>query len=149
MQDILVGLKKLPKAELISFSKAFKKYVKVLGFRNPMRAPIPLQVNALVSAFEEKDEVVPFTLSTWTKLRIDLSEKVKAWLESEGWKDLAMAREYEETEGFLAKWPKKLTFDKLVKKFNKDNPDTAFERDELILMVLWISGQLPKDQSDI
>jgi hypothetical protein len=149
LQDILIGLKDLSKAEQIAFSKLFNKHVKVLGFRDPMRAPLPLRVNALVKVFEEKDEVVPFTLSTWTKLKSDLAEKVKSWLTSEGWKDLAMEREYEETEGFLAKWPKKLTFEKLVKKFKKDNPDMTFDRDELILMVLWISGQLPEDQSNI
>ncbi len=149
MHEVLAGLKELPKDEQISFSKSYKKFVKVLGFRDPMRAPLPLRVNALVSAFEDKDEVVPFTLSTWMKIKPDLAETVRAWLEAEGWKDLAMEREYEEIEGFLAKWPKKLTIDKLVKKFQKDNPDVSFERDELILMVLWISGQLPKDQPNI
>jgi hypothetical protein len=149
MQEVLTGLNNLSKAEQISFSKSFRKHVKVLGFRDPMRAPLMLRVNALVSGFEEKDEVVPFALSTWTKLNADFAEKVKAWLDSEGWKDLAMEREYEETKGFLAEWPNKLTFDKLVKKFKKENPDVSFERDDLILMVLWISGQLPKEQSNI
>jgi len=149
LNNILIGVKKMPKDEQISFSKFFKKFVNVLGFRDPTRAPLPLRVNAYVSAFEDKDEVVPFTLSTWTKLNPEFAEKVKTWLETEGWKDLTLERDYDETEGFLVKWPKKLTADKIVKKFKKDNPGVEFTRDDLILMVLWISGQLPKDQSDI
>ena len=70
-------------------------------------------------------------------------------MEEEGWKDLSLERTFEEGEGFLSKWPKKMTFDKLVKKYQKANPDDKASRDDLILMVLWISGQLPKDQSDI
>jgi hypothetical protein len=149
LENIMNNLKNLSKPEQISFSKSFKKFVQVLGFRDPMRAPMQLKVNALVSAFEEKDEVVPFTLSTWTKLNSDFANIVKEWLDSEGWKDLALERDYDENQGFLAQWPKNLTFDKLVIKFKKDNPGVEFDRNDLILMVLWISGQLPKDQSDI
>lgn len=149
LTDILNCVKNLPKGEQISFAQFFKRYVNVLGFRDSTRAPLPMRVNAYISAFEDKDEVVPFTLSTWVKLNSEFAEKVKTWLEAEGWKDLAQEREYDETEGFLVKWQKKLTADKIVKKFQKDNPDVEFSRDDLILMVLWISGQLPKDQSVI
>jgi hypothetical protein len=147
--NTIKGAAKLKKEEQIDFIKFFKKNVNVLGFRDPTRAPMQLRVNAFASAFEEKDDVIPFTLSTWAEVNKKLAKKVKKWLEEEGWKDLALERTFVEGEGFLVKWPKKLTFDKLVKKYQKTNPDEKFERDDLILMVLWISGQLPKDQSDI
>ncbi len=149
MRDILTGVKKLPKQDQINFSRFMRQYVTILGFRDPSRAPLPLQVNALMKAFEEKDEVVPVTLSVWAKIHKKLAKQVKDWLDGEGWKDLATEREYEEDGGFAADWPKKLTFDKLVKDFQKAAPDAKFDRDDLILMVLWVSGKLPKDQSDI
>jgi hypothetical protein len=149
MGNILSGVKKLPKQDQIDFSRFMRKYVNILGFRDPSRAPLPLQINALTKSFEEKDEVIPVTLSVWAKINKKLAKQVKAWLDDEGWKDLESERAYEEGDGFMADWPKKLTFDKLVKNFQKANPDAKFDRDDLILMVLWISGKLPKDQSDI
>lgn len=145
LKEILEGIDKLSKDDQIAFTRFFRKYVNVLGFRNPTRAPFTLQVNAYVSAFEEKDEVIPFSLSTWTKLNLDFAEIVKDWLEAEGWKDLALERTFEESEGFILDWPEKLTFDALVSQFKKSNPDVDFDRDDLILMVLWIAGKLPKE----
>lgn len=148
LESILQNINKLHKDDQIAFSNQFKKYVNVLGFRNPVRAPLPLQVNAYASAFEEKEEIVPFTLSIWTKLNQDFANQVKNWLDAEGWQDLSLERTFEDSEGFINDWPKKLTLDKLVKKFEKDNPDMTFSRDDLILMVMWVSGQLPPDQQE-
>lgn len=149
IESILKGKDKLPKEDQIEFANFIKQYVNVLGFRNPTRAPLPLQVNAYASAFEQKEEVIPLTLSIWTKLNADFAKIVKSWLETEGWENLALERKFNETEGFVNEWPKKLPFDKLVKTFTKGNPDLEFSRDDLILMVIWISGQLPSEQSDI
>ncbi|MCB2202982.1 hypothetical protein KQH56_03155 [bacterium] len=149
MSDVVTGVKKLPKQDQIDFSRFLRKYVNILGFRDPARAPQPLQVKSLTNAFEEKDEVIPVTLSIWAKVNKKLAKQVKSWLKDEGWEDLETERSYEETDGFTADWPKKMTFDKLVKDFKKANPDFKFDRDDLILMVLWVSGKLPKDQSDI
>lgn len=149
LKNILIGIKKAPKADQINFSKFLKQEVNVLGFRDPTRAPLTLQVRALATAFEGKEEVIPVTLNTWTKLNKKLADSVKEWLESEGWQDLSLEREYEENGGFKAEWPKKVTFEKLVEKFQKDHPAEKVDRDDLILMVLWISGQLPKDQAEI
>lgn len=147
IQFVLSNKQQLSKEEQISFTKSFNQYVNVLGFRNPSRAPQPLQINAYATAFEDKDEVVPFTLSTWAKLRPELTSNVITWLESEGWKDLAHVRDYQEDGGFLSEWPKKIKFDKLVKDFNKAYPDGDFSRDDIILMVFWVSGKLPEDSS--
>lgn len=139
----------LPKADQIEFANHFKKHVKILGFRKINRAPEALQLKAYLPAFEEKDEVVIFTLSTWTKIKRDFAETVKSWLESQGWENLALERTYEESEGFLKKWPEGLTFDTLVENFQKAHSDLDFNRDDLILMVMWISGQLPEAQSKL
>ena len=65
-----------------------RKYVTVLGFRDPSRAPLTLQINALAKAFEEKDEVVPYILSIWAKVNKKLAGEVKDWLSEQGLKDL-------------------------------------------------------------
>jgi hypothetical protein len=146
---ILKNKDKLPKEELIILNNLFKQYVNVLGFRNPVRAPLPLQIKAYASAFEQKDEVIPSSLSAWAKINLDFAEQVKSWLETEGWNDLALERRYTEGEGFINDWPEKFSFDQLEKKFKKANPSTDYNRDDLILMVIWISGRLPKEQTDI
>lgn len=149
LENILKQRDKLSKEEQITFSKLFKQNVKVLGFRNPLLAPLSLQVNAYASAFEEKEEVILFTLSTWAKINIEFAEKIRSWLEKENWEGLALERTYDESEGFLNEWPDKLTFDKLTKKYEKDHPGEEFNRDDLILMVLWVSGQLPQEDSQL
>jgi hypothetical protein len=143
--NILTKVKKLPKKDQIDFNQFMRKHINVLGFRDSSRAPLPLQVNALIKAFEEKDEVVPYMLSVWAKINKKFAKEVKSWLAEEGWKDLATTREFNEESGFIEDWPKKLTFDKLVKDYQKANPDAKFERDDLVLMVLWISGKLPPE----
>lgn len=146
---VLQEYRQLPKEKARSFVTQFREHVNILGFRNTIKAPISLQVNALASAFEEKNEVVPFTLSTWTLVRSSLAAEVKSWLKSEGWKGLSVDREFNDTEGFLSDWPKKLTFGKIIKDFKKTKPDVEFENDDLILMVIWISGKLPPDDSEL
>lgn len=146
---ILNNKEKLSKEDQIEFNKFFNQYITVLGFRNPLRAPLSLQIKAYANAFEEKEEVVPFTLSTWTKLNSKFAKKVLNWLKEQSWKDLELEREYSESGGFIQNWPKKLKFDKFVKDFETANPNLKFDRDDLILMMLWISGKLPEDQSAI
>jgi len=144
-KNILEGVGNLKKEEQIGFSQNFRKYVSVLGFRNPLRAPLSLQVNAYASVFEEKEEVIPFSLTTWAKVNNDLADEVQGWLESEGWEDLALARDFEEDSGFVADWPDDISFDQVEENFQKAHPDFEFDRDDLILMVLWIAGKLPKE----
>lgn len=144
--SILEGLKGLSKEEQIVFNSQFKKFVTVLGFRNPVRAPLSLQINAFASAFEAKEELVPITLTTWAKLNSSFSEKVKSWLKAEGWDNLKTKRNYVHNEGFILDWPEDLTFDQINENFKKANPGLEYNQNDLILMVLWISGRLPKSQ---
>ena len=148
-KEILESIKTFSREDQTAFSQLFRKFVTVLGFRNPVRAPLSLQINAYSDAFEEKDEVIPLTLSLWTKLKPDFATQVKDWLESEDWNNLALERVFSEDDGFILGWPNKLTFDKLVEKYQKAYPDDTFDRDDLILMVLWISGNLPEEQSEL
>lgn len=145
LASVITGVKKLPKQDQIAFSQFLKKHVSVLGFRDPSRAPLSLQVKALAKVFEEKDEVVPVVLSFWTKVNKKLVKPVKTWLEAEGFKDLATERDFEEGAGFIADWPKKMAFDKMVKKFQKENAEVKMGQDDLILLSLWLTGQLPND----
>jgi len=145
LESVLNGYNKLSKEKQIAFVKLFRQHVNVLGFRNAIRAPLSLQIKAYSSAFEEKNEVVPFTLSTWVELNSSLASEVEDWLDAEGIEVLDRDRGFIETEGFLTDWPKKLTFDKLVKNFEKAKPNVKHNRDDLILMVLWISGKLPPE----
>ena len=105
--EVLSKVGKLPKQDQINFSHFMRKHITVLGFRDSSRAPLQLQINALVKAFEEKDEVVPFVLSIWAKINKKFAKEVKTWLDGEGWKGLATEREFDEEAGFTEDWPKK------------------------------------------
>ena len=145
LENILKNINQLPKEDQISFGQSFREHVSILGFRNPMRAPLPLKVNAYVRAFEDMDEVIPFTLSTWTKIKRDFAAKVKAWLEAEGWTELKYERDFNETEGFVNEWPDSLSFEDLIKKFENTHSELDYEDDDLLLMTFWISGKLPDE----
>jgi len=149
LRKILDEKNNLSKENQIALDRLFRQEISVLGFRDPTRAPLPLRLNAYLTAFEEKDEVIPLTLSIWTQLNLDLAKEVKDWLDSEGWENLAFEHQYNESEGFQKQWPEELTFDKLIEKFKESHPDHEISREEIILLVLWISGQLPTDQSVI
>lgn len=141
---ILKNAKSLPKEDQIEFNSHFNKYVKILGFRNPLRAPLSLQINGLTTAFEEKEEIIPKVLTTWTILNSPFSKIVSSWLEAEGWNNLKFKRIYSPEEGFIADWPKNFSFDQLDENFKKANPELKYEKNDLILMALWLSGKLPK-----
>ncbi len=98
IRQVLMGYSELPKEKVISFVNQFREHVTILGFRNVVKAPLSLQINAYASAFEEKNEVVPFTLSSWAHLNTSLASEVEAWLQAEGWKDLSVYREFTDTE---------------------------------------------------
>ena len=149
LEFILKNINKLPKANQIAFSNAFKEYVNILGFRNPTRAPLQLQVNAYATAFEDKDEVIPFTLSTWAKINDQLAGEVKSWLDSEGWKDLSEEKTFEESKGFLHDWPDNLSVEELTEKFLKAHPKLDVNEEDLTLMILWIFGRLPDEETGL
>lgn len=149
LENILNNKEKLSKENQISFAKQFRQHINVLGFRNPLLAPLPLQVRAYASAFEEKDDVIPFTLSSWAQINAGFAEKVRSWMEKQNWNVLPLERHFNESEGFINEWPNKMTFEKLTKKYKKDHPDDEINQDDLILMVIWISGQLPPEDSQL
>lgn len=143
VKQILSNLKMLSKEDQKKFNQLFRKYVTVLGFRNPLHAPQPLQIKAYATAFEDKEEVIPFTLSTWAKVQEDLANKVMDWLKAEKWEDLALYREFDDSLGFKNDWPENLELDTLVAKFQEKYPDIEATKDDLSLMLLWVSGRLP------
>lgn len=144
IKDILEGLGSLSKEEQNQFTRFIRRNISILGFRNPARAPQSLQINAYKSAFVKNEDVIPFTLATWAKIKSDLAQKVKTWLESEGWNTHSLERPLDEMIGFTAAWPNNLTFEEIEEKFKQAQPEVEYQRDDLILMVLWISGTLPK-----
>lgn len=143
LEQVLTNLKNLSKETQGEFNQLFKKYVPVLGFRNPLHAPRPLQVKAYANAFEEKDEIIPFTLSTWANINDNLARAVLDWLESENWDDLELHRSYENSMGFTNKWPEDQSLESIAEKFQDSHPDLESSKDAIMLMLLWVSGRLP------
>jgi len=143
LEQILRNIRNLPKETQIEFTQVFKKFVTVLGFRNPLHAPLPLQIKAFANAFEEKEEIIPFTLSAWATLNNELANGVFDWLKSKKWTDLEKNRGYEDSLGFSNDWPESQPLESISKKFEESNPKIQSTDDEIMLMILWISGRLP------
>ncbi len=145
LKRILQEINTLPKPDQINFVKEFKKYVKINGFRNPTMAPLAIRVMNYADAFEEKNEVIPFTFSTWTKTHPAFSEAVQKQLESLGFDNLLLQRKYEENKGFLPNWPQDLSTEAFLEKFHSANPKIDFDENAIIAMAAWISGKLPEE----
>ncbi len=144
LSQMIANLRQLPKEIQIKFFAAYRKYIKINGFRNPVMAPLPFQVNALAEAFEKEDEVIPFTLSTLTKTMPELAKKIQTFMHNEKWGDTKLERPFVEGEGFALGWPKKMTTETFLKKFSKSYPDIEESEHAVLLLAIWISGRIPE-----
>jgi hypothetical protein len=144
LSQMFAKLKQLPKDIQIKFFAAYRKYIKINGFRNPVMAPLPFQVNALADAFEKEDEVIPFTLSTLTKTMPELAKSLQTFMDNDKWGETKLERPFVEGEGFASGWPKKMTTETFLKKFSKSYPNVEAPELAVLLLAIWISGRIPE-----
>jgi len=125
------------------FRQAIKEFVKISGFRNPLAAPLALQVRAMESPFEKESRFVKAILSSWADINSDLQAKVQAVLHELGFEPNVQAPLYPDPENaFAVGWPEDLSFEKLAD-LVKQKTETDASSNEISLMTVWLTGRLP------
>ena len=120
-----------------------RKYAKVAGFRNSVKAPISLKSVALVKPFSKQPDLVAAILSAWSAANNELQIGVFELLTDKEWKILPIKAERTKLPGFLTKWPIEDDYEGIYQVFVETNPNTQVSIDETSLMAIWLSGRLP------
>ena len=131
-----------------SIDRLTKKFVKVPGFRNSVKAPTTVKAVAMVKPFEKNPDLVAAILNAWAESKSVLRQQVFDLLTSRDWKLFPIDFNRTKLPGFLTRWPAEDDFEVLYESFTAANPDNEASIDEVSLMAVWLSGRLPIEKID-
>lgn len=143
IRSVLIALPDLPDSLRHPIDKLTGKLVKIPGFRNSLKAPIPLRIKPTIEAFEKSPNLVAAILSAWAENHANLREKVFTLLEQRKWEVLPIEADRSKLPGFLTIWPQGENFDGLNQAFKETFPEFETSNNDVSLMVVWLSGRLP------
>ena len=143
IRSALNSLPSLPVEFRTPIDRLTKKIVKVPGFRNSLKAPVPIKVRPLAEAFEKSPELVAAILAVWSESHQELRQHVYDFLISRNWEILPVDADRTKLPGFLTVWPKDEDFEKLAAAFQELHPEENASTDDISLMVVWLSDRLP------
>jgi hypothetical protein len=129
-----------------SINKLTKKYVKVPGFRNSIKAPASVKAVSMIKPFEKEPKLVAAVLAGWAEVNQDLRKQVFDILRNLNWKLLPMEADRTRLPGFLTQWPEEDDYEKLYDDFLNNFPDSNYGIDDVSLMAVWLSIRLPVDK---
>lgn len=118
-------------------------FVKVQGFRNPVKAPVYLKTKPYIEAFQKQPKLVSATLAAWAQIHLELRNQVFEVLQTRQWELLPVDADRTKIPGFLMVWPKEETFDSIYLSFKETYPNSSATSDDVSLMTVWLSGRLP------
>jgi hypothetical protein len=148
LTQVLSNLDSLPADLRSHLSTQIRQLVKVPGFRNSSQAPVAVKVRGAIQAFERSPQFAANVLSGWSELNPDLRQQVFDFLTARGWKLLPVDADRTKLPGFLTRWPKAEQFDVLDEAFRVQHPNTTSSKDDISLMVVWLSSRLPYELVD-
>ncbi len=148
IRDVLTGLPNLPDNHRNKINQLTRKLVKVPGFRNSVKAPLPIRIKSTVPAFEKKPDLAAALLAAWADAKAELRERVYALLKSRNWELLPLEIDRTKLPGFMTIWPGGENFEILNQAFGETYPDFSTTNDDVSLMVVWISTRLPYQVTD-
>lgn len=148
MMSVMKSLDQLDAGRRRKIDQLIKKYVKVPGFRNSVKAPPVVKAKASIETFEKHPDFVSQILEAWSQINSSLRENTHKLLVSRNWEILPVDADRTKLPGFLPKWPSGEDFDKLTQAFSEMFPDFRIQDYDISLMVVWISGRLPYGQED-
>ena len=143
IQDLLGNLSGLETDQRAKLIEKFKETVHVGGFRNPLQAPMALQVREAEKVFEKDSYFLAAFLGAWRSLYAS-----EASLLIDTWKKLGFSEADEGADpekAFTDGWPEGLNYGKLEEKLRQANPNTILSGDQLALLTILSTGQLPGD----
>lgn len=143
IRSTLEALPNLPESTRTSINNLTKKLVKIPGFRNSVKAPLPLRVKPTAEAFEKNPILVAAILSAWAEAHSQLRYQVYTLLKSRSWEVLPPEADRTKLPGFLTTWPRGEDFEVLNVAFREMYPEVQVSSDDVSLMTVWVSGRLP------
>jgi hypothetical protein len=120
-----------------------KKAVRVPGFRDGSKAPTPLKVRPTAEAFEKNPDLVGAILAIWARSNPELGQQIYDLLVEKGWEVLPVEANRAKLPGFIPVWPKGQDFEGMDQAFHEKYPQVEASKDDISLMVVWVSGRLP------
>lgn len=148
LTQVISNLDTLPAELRAQLSAQIRQLVKVPGFRNSSQAPAAVKVRGSVQAFERSPQFAANVLSAWSVLNPELGQQVHDFLTARGWKLLPVDADRTKLPGFLTRWPKAEQFDVLDEAFRVQFPESTASKDDVSLMVVWMSTRLPFELVD-
>lgn len=148
LTQVITNLDSLPGELRTQLNAQIRQLVKVPGFRNSSAAPAAVKVRGSQQAFERSPQFAGNVLAAWSALNADLRQQVYDFLIQRNWKLLPVETDRTKLPGFLTRWPKADQFDVLDEAFRASHPDTASSKDDISLMVVWLSMRLPYELVD-
>lgn len=148
LTQVISNLDTLPAELRAQLSAQIRQLVKVPGFRNSSQAPAAVKVRGSVQAFERSPQFAANVLSAWSGLNPELRQQVHDFLTARGWKLLPADTDRTKLPGFLTRWPKAEQFDVLEEAFRVQFPESTASKDDVSLMVVWMSTRLPFELVD-
>ena len=129
-----------------TINKLTKRYVKVPGFRNSIKAPASVKAVSMIKPFEKEPKLVATVIAGWAEANQDLGQQVFEILSNLNWKLLPMEADRTRLPGFLTQWPEEDDYEKIFDEFTKIYPDSNYGIDDVSLMAVWLSLRLPVDK---
>lgn len=143
IQVTLNGLASLPSDLRKPIDQLTNHFVKIQGFRNPVKAPVYLKTKPYGEAFQKQPKLVAATLAAWAQLNHELRNQVFEVLQSRNWELLPIDTDRTKIPGFLMVWPKGETFETIYQSYKETYPHSTATSDDVSLITVWLSGRLP------
>jgi hypothetical protein len=146
LNEVFVGLDQIPAEKKAAIGKLVAHYVTVQGFRNGNLAPAGRKAKGSATLFERSAEFVGLVVESWRSLHSELASTMFAVLIEHEWGDLLpLEADRSQLPGFGIHWPKKDTFDVLIKAVQIKEPQLQESDDNISLMAVWLGNRLPYD----
>jgi hypothetical protein len=143
LQEVFSNLDQTPASIKQSISRLVSKGVQIPGFRNSSLAPVHLKIKNSGTFFERSSEFAALIIEAWSNFHEGLKKVVWEILTDKNWQPDALELDRTTLPGFKIDWPKKDTFEVLIKTVRERQPAINESDDHISLMVVWIGNRLP------
>ncbi len=143
LHEVFNGLEKCTSMQRQLILRLFSKGIQIPGFRNSSLAPLGMKIKNSTSLFIKSSEFSATIMECWSNLHPELKMIMLAQLTEHGWKPQSADTDRSLLPGFQIDWPKKDTFEVLIKEVRESHPEISESDDDISLMAVWIGNKLP------
>ena len=152
IRKTLIGLPSLPAEFREPIDRITRRIVQVPGFRNSAKAPAGMRFKPSAESFKTNPDFAGSIINAWASLQPDLMKQVSDLLIERNWELPSGSILQDRAPGFLPTWPNGESFETVQQAFQEKYSNSEVSPDDISLMVVWLSGSLPyqntSDQDD-